>query len=446
MKNSYLLLLIALVVVSSRGYGQNNATSRLDSIYKQLVEYNTDNDPFEEWAVTDDRVIREVLSRILNSGRIWIPGPDQHPMMQTKIDPLNVRIVCRKRLKVDEVEEMRLSYDSSGVRRDLAIRDFVLIRDILGDEMYQVVKDLHKKDRDGSKHLYRTDLYLHPLRPSLQVFGSDSRHSNSADYYAVSLFGRLGNDALDLPFWYRGTMIGGLSLTHMGDLPENVDPDYSLYRIRLGVEEPVNFSFPSSSQPSENSLFKDRRLEGSGTSVYLQGSYAPWSDVPFLGIDTAGYVRLNAELCVAIEDRDKFSPRVPETFYSIRNYVSLLAEVRRLGLFNLGAGLAWHDVHHFSKNLVDGRVSRIDPTTNNILASIEVGIAEEGSILQYDIKTSLHFSLTEGYGYLMVKPVFMISNILGIEVTYSKAIRASHLPVWHYDSYLVFAPFLRINF
>ena len=45
----------------------------------------------------------------------------------------------------------------------------------------------------------------------------------------------------------------------------------------------------------------------------------------------------------------------------------------------------------------------------------------------------------------MVKPVLMISNILGIEVTYFKAIRSSRLPGWHYDSYLTFAPVLRIN-
>ena len=109
--------------------------------------------------------------------------------------------------------------------------------------------------------------------------------------------------------------------------------------------------------------------------------------MPFLGIDTAGFIRMNLELSVAIEDKKAFSPRLPETFYSIRNYVSLMAEVRRLGIFNLGAGLTWHDIHHFSRDRVDNHAERIDPTRNNVLASLECGIAQDGGVLQYDIKT-----------------------------------------------------------
>jgi hypothetical protein len=431
-----------LVVLVATGVHAGDRTGRLDTLYQQLIKHDASMFPPETWSVTDVRVIRELLYQIRNSDRLSRESTAPLPSTAEKVE-----VICYKRLGDDEIDELRLCYGEGNLRDTLAVCDAVLLRRVLGDQLYMTVRSLRGTGEDRfDRDLARvTDLYLHPLRPSILLWSTQPRSAST--YYALSMFGRLGNDALNLPFWFRGSMIGGLSLAHI-DRPSAVrDPDFAHYRVRFGIEEPINFSVPqSNTQPSENSIFRERRLEGSGTAVYLQGSYAPWTNVPFLGIDTAGFIRLNLELSVAIEDKDTFSPRLPETFYSIRNYVSVLAEVRRLGIFNLGAGLAWHDIHHFARDPVDNHASRIDPTRNNLLASLECGIAEDGGVLQYDIKTSIHFSLTDGYGYLMVKPVLMISNILGIEVTYFKSIRASRLPVWHYDSYLVFAPILRINF
>ncbi len=432
---SVLLLLSALPAIGGDRGG------RLDSIYQQLIKHDASMFPAETWSVTDVRVIREILYQVRNSEQLTHAATSPLPSNAEKVE-----VICAKRLGDNEIEELRLCYAGQEKRDTLTIHDAVLLRKILGEQLYGAVRSLRGTGEDRfDRDLARmTDLYLNPLRPTILLWSTQPR--SAASYYALSGFGRLGNDALDLPFWYRGTMIGGLSLSHI-DRPSAVrDPDLAHYRVRVGIEEPINFSVPQSSSPqSTNSLFKDRRLEGSGSAVYLQASYAPWSNVPFLGIDTAGFIRLNAEMSVAIEDKDVFSSRLPLTFYSIRNYVSLMAEVRRLGIFNLGAGLTWHDLHHFSRDPVDNHASRIDPTQNNLLAALEVGIAEEGGVLQYDIKAGIHFSMTDGYGYLMVKPILMISNIIGIEVTYFKAIRSSQLPAWHYDSYLAFAPVLRIN-
>jgi hypothetical protein len=432
-----------LLVLTAATADAGDRPGRLDSIYQQLIKHDASMFPPETWSVTDVRVIREILYQVRNSGQI------SH--METSVLPSDaekVEVICHKRLGDNEIEELHLCCAVAGGRDTLVVRDAVLLRNLLGDQLYVTARSLRGtgEDRFDGDLARMTDLYLNPLRPMILLWSTQPR--SAATYYALSGFGRLGNDALDLPFWFRGSMIGGLSLSHI-DRPSAVrDPDFAHYRVRFGIEEPINFSVPhlSSTQLSENSLFRDRRLEGSGSAVYLQGSYAPWTNVPFLGIDTAGFIRLNAEMSVAIEDKDTFSPRLPENFYSIRNYVSLLAEVRRLGIFNLGAGLAWHDLHHFSRDKADNHASRVEPTRNNLLTSLECGIAEDGGVLQYDIKAGLHFSVTEGYGYLMVKAVLMISNIFGVEVTYFKSIRSSRVPVWHYDSYLAFAPILRINF
>lgn len=442
MNSSRMFLLVLLVIAAAGDVRADDRAGRLDSLYQQLIRHDAGMFPPETWSVTDVRVIRELLYQIRNSDRLARAMTSRLPSVAEEVE-----VICHKRLTDDEIEELMLCFGNGASRDTVKLRDFVLIRRVLGDQLYTSVRSLRGTGEDRfDRDLARvTDIYLHPLRPTIQLWSTQPR--SAATYHALALFGRLGNDALDLPFWFRGTMIGGLSLSHI-ERPSSVrDPDYAHYRVRFGIEEPVNFSVPASTTaPTENSLFKDRRLEGSGTAVYLQASYAPWTDVPFLGIDTAGFIRLNMEMSVAIEDKGHFSPRLPETFHSIRNYVAFLAEVRRLGIFNLGAGLALHDIHHFSRDPVDNHASRIDPTRNNLLASVEFGIAEEGGVLQYDIKTALHYSLTEGYGYLMVKPVLMITNIIGIEVTYFKGIRSSRLPAWHYDSYLVFAPILRINF
>lgn len=441
MKNAWISLVIALVLLPEPGVS-GDKLERLDSVYKQLVRRDTRMFPPEEWSVTDVRVIREVLYQVRNSGRI--PESEYAALPQRAEQ---VEVVCEKRLFDDEVERLMLCFETPAGRDTVTVQDFVLIRGVLGQNLYEMVKGFRGTGKDDfEKDLARvSDLYLNPLRPSIQIWSTQPRSASS--YYALSLFGRLGNDALDLPFWYRGTMIGGVAVTHINRPSAVRDPEYALYRIRAGVEQPVNFSVPQSGTPSTNSVFRERRVEGSGTAIYLSGSYAPWTDVPFLGIDTAGFIRLNLELSVATEEREHFSPRLPPAFYSIRNYAAFLAEVRNLGIFNLGAGLAWHDLHHYSRvELPDNRPSLLEPSVNNILASLECGIGEAGGLLQYDIKMALHFSLTGGYGFLLVKPVVMISNVIGIEVSYFMALRSSKLPPWHYDKYFVFTPVVRINF
>jgi len=441
MKTMVSLLLLA-ALLSGQSLVAGEKTGRLDSIYTQLITLDTGMFPPEEWTVTDARVIREILYQVQNSERML---DQRHQRLPRDAD--RVEVICRKRLHDDEIQTLFLTYLTESGRDTVALDDYVFIRGVLGQELYRTVQGYRGTGKDDFEaDLPRvTDIYLDPLEPSVQLWSTQPHGARA--YSAVGMFGRLGNESLDLPFWFRGTMIGGLALTFI-DRPSAVrDPEYYLYRIKVGIEEPINFSVPQTTVPSPNSMFKSRKLEGSGTAVFLSGSYTPWTQVPFLGIDTAGFVRLHLELSVAVQERESFSTRLPETFYSIRNAFIIAAEVKRLGVFNLGAGLAWHDLHHFSRvELPNNGASEIEPAVNNVLASLECGIGEDGGLLQYDIRTAVHYSLTDGYGFFVVKPVLMLSNNFGVSVSYFKAFRSDHLPPWHYDNYIVFAPIIRINY
>jgi hypothetical protein len=441
MKTMVSVILLA-VLLCGQSLEAGDKTGRLDSIYAHLIKLDTGMFPPEEWTVTDMRVVREILYQVQNSDRML---DQEHRRLPREAD--RVEVICRKRLRDDEIQTLFLAYMAQTGRDTVVLDDYVFIRGILGQELYRTVQGYRGTGKDDFEaDLARvTDIYLNPLEPSVQLWSTQPRGARA--YSAVSMFGRLGNEALDLPFWFRGTMVGGLTMTFI-DRPSSVrDPDYYLFRIDVGIEEPINFSVPQTTPPSPNSMFKSRKLEGSGTAVFLSGSYTPWTRVPFLGIDTAGFVRLHLEMSVAVQERESFSPRLPETFYSIRNALVFGAEVKRLGVFTLGAGVAWHDVHHFSRvELPNNGASQIEPTVNNVLASFECGIGENGGLLQYDIRTAVHYSLTDGYGFFVVKPVLMLSNNFGFSVSYFKAFRSDNLPPWHYDNYIVFAPIIRINY
>lgn len=441
MKHVLRTLLAVWVLLPGQG-AAGDLPGRLDTVYANLVRHDTRMFPADEWSVNDVRIMREILYQVRNSSRLPADALRGIPDEAERVE-----VICRKRIVDDEIQTVLLTYPSAAGRDSVVLDDFVLVRSVLGDPLYSTVRAYRGTGKDDfeTDPARVTDLFLHPLRPSFQLWSTQP--SGAPSYLAVAMFGRLGNDMLDLPFWFRGTMVGGLSFTAI-DRPSAVrDPEYALFRVRVGIEEPMNFSVPQPSPPSRNSVFKTRKLQGSGTAVFLSGTYAPWTQVPFLGIDTAGFVQLRLDVTLAVEEKERFSPRLPETFSSVRNAVTFLAEVKRLGIFNAGLGISWHDIHDFSRvALPDNQAVRLGSPASNVLGAFELGIAQDGGAVQYDIRTAVHYSFSMGYGFFVVKPLLMVSNLVGIEVSYFKAFRTARLPDWHYDSYLVFAPVLRINF
>ena len=150
---------------------------------------------------------------------------------------------------------------------------------------------------------------------------------------------------------------------------------------------------------------------------------------------------------VALHEKKLYAASIPDTFYTVRNYLTLAAYLKHAGLFNFGAGITWHDIHQVLHFTPEGEpLRRVGPTTNNLLPFVEVGISQDGSLLQYGITTQVNYSPTENYGYFVVRTSLMLSNTVGIDLRYFKAIRSDGLPPWQYDNYIAISPVIRINF
>ena len=88
----------------------------------------------------------------------------------------------------------------------------------------------------------------------------------------------MGDDYLDLPFWFQGTVVAGLRLGYIDNTSIlGLDRDYSLYSLSVGAESPANFSVIGWENQPANSPIKQRKVQGSGTGFYLKATFTPWS-------------------------------------------------------------------------------------------------------------------------------------------------------------------------
>jgi hypothetical protein len=331
-------------------------------------------------------------------------------------------------------------------------RDYVLIHDLLGEALYAEVRQ-QRDNRYDARQNRRYDIFLHVTDPRILLWSQkpsvdDDTRSYTGSWYAVYAFGRLGNDHLSLPFWYRGTVIGGLRLVCVDDLLATPDRDYSLYTLTLGWEEPMNFSVKQD-RPSQNSMFRPRLMEGIASAVYLAGSYTPHRRLNLLSDNKKEHLSFTGEISLAIENRESVSTALPETFYAIRNYATVTAELRHAGLFNYSVGISWHDLYHYSRVEVPGnQPSLLEPSSNHFLTSLLAGIGDDGDehLVSYDVAAGVNFDVTDGFGFFVVRSSVLLGNIVGVEVKYLTAFRAGHLPPWHYNNYILFSPIIRINY
>ena len=126
-----------LLVLAAASASAGDRGGRLDSIYHQLIKHDASMFPPETWSVTDVRVIREILYQVRNS--------EQLPHQETSALPAiaeRVEVICHKRLGDNEIEELHLCYAGAAGRDTLVLRDPVLLRNILGDQLYVAVRSL----------------------------------------------------------------------------------------------------------------------------------------------------------------------------------------------------------------------------------------------------------------------------------------------------------------
>jgi len=435
---------------------------RLEKIYRNL-EYNTTafNDLKKTWIVTDPVYVREIYNRFVVKNALTIHGvkPSAEVLAQKSKDIYdgNVFVELRKRYYDDEIEILRFFTESKLITKDSSdyffdeIRDYVFIKSILGDDMYQDLKkqfyalnDLTKTTYDN-KYAYNYDIYFHIFDPELMFWNTTTDQRNK---YLVSLIGRWGNDYVSLPGWYYPDYIVGVKVTYIDYLINNRPNNTYIIEMGTGIQarQPV-----LGIEADEIS----KRLFHTGASLYFkaQGNPVKLFMEDMLDID----LTIEGMLSLTQYKTKDFNLGYLTQFYSQRNHFTFFAKKKELvnfediGALGVGLGISSYDIYHFlldpdQLKLTDLETNNKGKFKNNLLA--EVSLAGEGGLLAHNLTTLFSYDYTESYGFLGFKMFFMLNNTIGFDFRYFTSYRFSTkpLPFYRSSSYLVFSPVIRINY
>ncbi|MFA6977792.1 MAG: hypothetical protein WC209_00600 [Ignavibacteriaceae bacterium] len=435
---------------------------RLEKIYRNL-EYNTTafNDLKKTWVVTDPVYVRELFNRFIVKNALTIEGikPSLETLKAKARDIFdgNVFVELRKRYYDDEIEILRFFTESKLASQDSTdfffdeIRDYVFIKNVLGEEMYQDLKkqfyalnDLTKTPYDN-KYSYNYDIYLHFFNPELMFWSATTNQKNK---YLVAAIGRWGNDFINIPGWYYPDYVAGVKVTYIDYLINN-RPN-NTYILEMGTGLPARQ--PVLGIESEEI---SKRLFHTGTNLYFKAVGNPiklfWDDMIELEFTLQGMLSLTQ-----YKTKD-FKINYLTQFYSQRNHFTFMVRKKELvnfsevGALGVGLGLSSYDIYHFLLDpdqikLTDLETNNKGKFKNNILA--EAFISGEGGLLAHNLSTLFSYDYTESYGYLGFKMFFMLNNTIGFDFRYFTSYRFSTkpLPFYRTTSYLVFSPVIRINY
>jgi len=331
------------------------------------------------------------------------------------------------------------------------IIDNIYLKEILGDKLYENLKmqfyahnDLTKSYFDN-KIAYDYDIYFHLTDPKLMFWGMTTKAKNK---YLVSIFGKWGNDKIALPGWYYPDYVVGLRLSYIDYLLNN-EP-YNSYSIEFGIGLPARqISFDYNRDPFGQRLFH------TGANVYIGMDGYPFK---FIG-EKFKRIKLSISAMFSItqfQTKD-FGFDYISQFYSNRNYVSVFFDYRDImnltdfGWLHAGFGLSSFDVYHFLFDPLKDNLQDLDPIVTGKFDNVintEIGIANNKGLLQHDLSFNINYIFNKGYGYAGVKAHFMLSNTLGIDFSFYQSFNFNKrpLPFYRLDNYIVFSPFLRINY
>jgi hypothetical protein len=463
------ILLLLFSVVSILTFSQSEDSlyrvNRLDMIYRNL-EYNTTafNDLKKIWVVTDPVFIREIFNRFVVRNALTINGKKPGlKLLEQKAKDIysgDVFVELRKRYYDEEIEELRFFTESNfGTGKTVdsvdyffdPIKDYIFIKEVLGDVVYEDIKEQFyafnnlTKSYYDNKAAYNFDIKMNIVEPEVMFWSTTTNEKNK---YLVSFFGKWGNDYI-VPGWYMPYYIAGVKANFIDYLVNN--SPHSSYTLNVG------FGLPTKKQPFiENDIDEvGRRLFHSGSNIYFRVSGNPlnmlYSQLTDIDINIEGSLTLSQ-----LKASD-YSVRYKSQFYSTRNYFIISAKYKNLmkimdlGLLGAGLGFSTYDVNHFLldpdiNKLVDLESSTAGRYKNQIMA--EATLQHNGGLLNHDISFLMTYNLTENNGYIGTRANFMISSTIGIDFRFFSAYRftSKSLPFYRTPIYIVFSPIIRINY
>ncbi|MDP2885527.1 MAG: hypothetical protein Q8P51_10960, partial [Ignavibacteria bacterium] len=398
----------------------------------------------ERWAITARDLTLDVLDELASSGALT---QNDKSVAKSIIEQLakdcqegKAVFVCTKRSFDDEVQNLSLKPNVYDID---AIADWVYLSEALGEQLYRELKGRqyahnnltiqNRFSKQGTKY----DIYLSVSAPEVMFWSTSA--SEPTGRWLLSAFGKFGYDDIDLPFWFRGSAIGGVRLRHRDETCRN-GRQYDKWSIYLGWEQPMDYSIPEGTMLDQ--MFKSRKLMSSAAGIYFKTTFSST-----LKNDADCEYGIEGSIAMMEKGKGGYYSVAPEQFYTTRNYLSALLKFNRLnGLLDVGGGISWHDLSHVSRISDDYHLRHIEATRNVLMPYLEVGISESGDLLQYALNAQINYNVNMGYGYFVFKSQVMVSNAFGLEFKYFNSLSPFNVPAWQYDNYIVFSPIIRINF
>ncbi|HOP50793.1 MAG TPA: hypothetical protein PK887_09250 [Ignavibacteriales bacterium] len=476
MHSKFYYILLIFIIVTNYLNAQEQKKEYYKKIYENL-EYRTDgfNDLKPQWYLNEPMLIRLIYNNLVLNGYLLhngelITNEDTLKLFSNKFYNSRVLVKLRQRYYDNEIERMEMILENENPEIDTIrfidpIRDWVLVREAVGDSLYEVLKKKNysytniTKDYFQSYNLYYYDLYFSMLNPSFMFwattseantqFDSDSPFAkfNRADKYTMSFFGKWGADHIAKPGWYFSDYIVGLKILHL-DMLVN-DPDDYEYGLYIG------FNFGVKDLLIENSsLFKPRRIDSKTDNLYIKASLNPFTLLGYdwryfdFGIESYYHIK---DKKVTDEDIKILEESGADYIYShaIKNYFTIyarqkyLTNVLNLGYLYLGLGWTFHNYSLLTATIEDSEFQVFESVKYSV-PYFEIGLTKSGgliyneSILEFNYNTKAHF------GFWGIKWHMMIRNNIGFDIKYYKGFGS--VPGWHQDTYFVISPILRINF
>jgi len=447
-------------------YAQDDNTSQkgdigeLNTIYSNL-EYNTIafDDLKNKWFINDPGFIRELFNKFAVKNAFRINGqPADVQVVMEKANAVfdgEVIVDLRRRYYDEEFEYFAfISIDESDKVKPTPlfdpIEDGFFLKEIIGPRLYDKMQEQSYFFSDVTKEVYESkygyyfDINLNMLNPELMFWSTTSGVRNK---YLLSLFGQWGFDKVFLPGWFAPEYVGGLSLTYYDAL----GGDPSKYTYKLSVGTGVNVSKPFISDLPTLPLYK------SGSSAYFKISGDMLKhiteELENFYFEIEGFITYSdykyKEYGIFSANRD---------FVAVKNYFNVGIEYREItnmfdfGQLYAGMGISSHDLHKLridqaTKSVVD--LETIDDFDKfKHFVNFNVGIVNDGGLIQHDIKVLGGYNVIDGWGYYGAAVKAMVSSTFGFEV---KVMNNFGIGTKTYDArwrgdYIVFSPILKINY
>lgn len=459
MKNKIFIIVIALFAF--RLSAQTGDLGELKQIYEG-VEYNTlaFNDLKQQWILDDPTLIRELYNRFIVRNSFRLNGrPVKLDVVKEKtalIQEGDVVIQLRKRYYDDEIEyfafmpQEEFGKDNPQLLFDPVVDGFFL-KEIVGQKYYEKIQELSYFSKDitkstfGTKYGYYFDLNLNLLNSEVMFWNTTSNNRNK---YLLSLFSQWGNDYVNLPGWYSREMIVGSRLTYFKSLTNN--PDDFTYKISVGAGTPAF------------GLYKDdtkvKPLWVAGQSVYgkIEGYMLGFIESDFF---KNILVSLDAKVTIVdnkFADFGKYTTNVD--FFSNKNTFTFMLKKKDIvnvfdfGMLDIGLAIGSHDIHKLqldqaTRTVIDLEKGKKDFIQKfNNFVTLEVGLRNSGGLIQHNINLLAGYS-SDGYGFMGLKAMAMLSGTFGLDVRVYSAMSVNKTKYpYKYDSYIVFSPIIRINY